>query len=211
MTPLLTEIANAKKEGIMRKLGALVTVGALMLVSLIAGAGPVSAGTSIDPNTLIPVPPAGATCSDDGSWIICHTGFTITLANEPIFDLPCGTLYETSTDVRSGIRWYEESDRKLVKRFVTQDANGTWSLSPTGEGPTARISTHLNWSNYYTVPGDDTSGTQPTRGSSKIQLPGGGTVIIAGLDPPEGDHRGIFEDPGSDPSIANRLCAALTS
>ena len=70
---------------------------------------------------------------------------SIDLVNEPIadFDLPCGTLYETIYDLREGIRWYP--GRKVVKRFVSQNAEGTWSLSPSDAEPTVKISFHANW------------------------------------------------------------------
>jgi hypothetical protein len=49
-------------------------------------------------------PSTYAECQADGTWIICHTGLVFTPVNEPILDFqpPCGTLYETSTDIRRG-------------------------------------------------------------------------------------------------------------
>ena len=61
-------------------------------------------------------------------------------------------MYWTGTDVRSGIRWYNADDRKLVKRFVTQDVDSVVSLSPSGAGPTATLAQHTNWWTYYAVP-----------------------------------------------------------
>jgi hypothetical protein len=60
--------------------------------------------------------------------------------NEPItdFDLPCGTIYETSHYRGDGTRWYV--DRLVVRRHVAASLEGTWSLSPTGAGPTVNIS-----------------------------------------------------------------------
>jgi hypothetical protein len=65
---------------------------------------PAAAGQLIDPSTLQPPPPPGAECRVDGEWIICHTELVLTPVNEPILDFepPCGTLYETATDVRVG-------------------------------------------------------------------------------------------------------------
>ena len=62
---------------------------------------PAAAGLIVDPSTLQP-PPANAECPLDGAWIICHTSLVLTPVNEPILDfqLPCGTLYETATDLR---------------------------------------------------------------------------------------------------------------
>jgi hypothetical protein len=53
-------------------------------------------------------------------------------------------MYWTGTDARSGIRWYNADDRKLVKRFVTRDTVSVVSLSPTGAGPTAMLTQHAN-------------------------------------------------------------------
>lgn len=185
-------------------------VGVLALAGLLWMAGPAAAGPLVDPSTLQPPPPPGAECRADGQWIICHTSLVLTPVNEPVAELPCGTVYETSTDVRRGIRWYN-SDGKLVKRFVTQDLEGTWSLSPTGAGPTAKLSAHDNWRNVYAVPGDESSGPTTFHGNGiTVQAPGFGVIVhIAGLDLPDGTHRGvarIFEDP----EVAAELCAALT-
>src|SRR5688572_27672041 len=107
--------------------------------------GPAAAGPVVDPSTLQPEPPPGAVCRANGPWTICQTTFLVDVVNEPVvfLDLPCGTVYETIADVREGIRWY--LDGKLVKRFVSQNAEGSWSLSPTGAGPVVKISLHANW------------------------------------------------------------------
>jgi hypothetical protein len=169
-----------------------------------------AAGALVDPSSLTPPPPPGAVCRADGAGTICHTEVSFPSVNDPVFDLPCGTVYETGSDVRHGIRWYN-SDNKLVKRFVTQDAEATWSLSPTGAGPTVTATTHANWRNDYAVPGDVSTGPQVTHGDGlTVQAPGFGVIAhIAGLDPPDGPHRGIFHDI-DDPAVAAKLCAALT-
>ena len=123
----------------MKPFRAITRVGILALAGLIWMAFPAAAGPVVDPSTLQP-PPPGAECRADGQSIICHTSLVLTPVNEPVAELPCGTVYETSNDVRRGIRWYN-SDGKLVKRFVTQDLEGTWSLSPTGASPTAKLTT----------------------------------------------------------------------
>jgi hypothetical protein len=126
-----------------------------------------------------------------------------------VFELPCGTVYETSSDHREGIRFYVGG--LLVKRFVRQDVEGTWSLSPTGTEPTVRLFAHLTWWNVFPVAGDESSEINTFHGNSvRVQLPGsGGTLHIAGLDPPDGTHHGVvrFVD---DPGAAAAICAALT-
>ena len=173
---------------------------------------PAAAGPIVDPSTLQPAPPPGAVCRADGRWTICQTTFDASTVNEPILDLdlPCGTIYETVDDVRDGIRWY--SDGKLVKRFVSQNAEGTWSLSPTGAGPTVKLSLQANWRDEYAVPGDESTASTTYHGSEfKLQAPGAGVIAhIAGLDLPDGTHRGVFKFI-DDPQVAVRLCDALTS
>jgi hypothetical protein len=186
----------------------------LALAGLLWMAGPAAAGPLVDPSTLQPPPPPGAECRLDGAWIICHTSLVFTPVNEPILDfqLPCGTVYETASDVRRGIRWYDSSTGKLMKRFVSQDFEGTWSLSSTGAGPTVTVTAHANWRNVYAVPGDESSGPTIFHGNGfTIRAPGFGVIVhIAGLDLPDGTHRGVARVI-EDPEVAAELCAALTA
>ena len=193
---------------IVRRAAALGAGIALML----AAAAPASAGPTVDPSTLTPPPPPGAECRLDGRWIICQTSLVIELVNEPIVELPCGQIYETSTDVRSGIRFYN-TEGLLVKRFATQDVEGTWSLSPTGEGPTVDVRAHANWWIILAVPGDESTGELTQHGNEfTASSPGFGVIAhIAGLDLPEGDHSGVFRVVEEDPEVAAELCAALTA
>ncbi len=169
------------------------------------------AAGGVDPNTLIPLPPPGADCRADGQWIICHTSLVFAPVNEPSDELACGLVYQTGTDERRGIRWYN-SEGLLAKRFVTQDQEFTWSLSPTGVGPLVTLSAHANWRNDYAVPGDESTGPQVAHGDGlTIRQAGAGVIVhIAGLDEVDGTHHGVarFFD---DPAVAAALCAALTS
>jgi hypothetical protein len=154
---------------------------------------------------------ATAECRADGRWILCRTLLELPDVNAPIFDLPCGTVYETASDVRHGIRWYNASDSMLVKRHVTDDADGTWSLSPDGAGPTVTITAHGNWyDSQYAIPGDLESGVGATHGEFTVSAPGFGVIAhIAGRDATDDVHRGVFR-PIEDPAVAADLCAALT-
>jgi hypothetical protein len=173
---------------------------------------PAFAAGAVDPNSLTPIPPAGAVCSADGQWIICHTSLSLAPVNELSGDvLPCGPVYQTGTDERRGIRWYN-SDGLLAKRFVSQDVELTWSLSPTGAGPLVTLSAHANWRNVYAVPGSDAdTEPQPTHGNElTISQAGVGVIAhIAGLDGKGDTHRGVFRL-FDDPAVAASLCAALT-
>jgi hypothetical protein len=169
------------------------------------------AGSTVDPNTLIPPPPPGAECSATGAFVICHTDFVESALNEPIFDLPCGTIYETINDVRRGIRWYDSSDLMIVKRLVFQDAEGTWSLSPTGDGPTVMLTAHSNWRNLeFPDPLDESTWPTTFHGNGfTLQAPGFGVIAhIAGLDLPDGTHHGVARVI-EDPTVAAELCSAL--
>jgi hypothetical protein len=195
------------------RLLALVAAAILALAGLVATAAPAAAGPLINPDTLQPPPPPGAECRLDGQWIICQTGLQFTPVNEPILDipLPCGTLYWTGSDVRSGIRWYNADDRKLVQRFATRDVDSVVSLSPTGAGPTATLTQHFNWWTYYAVPGDESSASSVEHGSDlTISAPRYGVIVhLAGLIVWDETYHGTFRFP-DDPEVAAELCAALT-
>jgi hypothetical protein len=217
MRKLVTSGKTASPEGVVgprARLRALVGAGILALAGLVGMAVPAAAGPLVDPDTLQPPPPPGAECRLDGQWIICQTSLSFTPVNEPILDiaLPCGTMYWTGTDARSGIRWYNAADRKLVKRFVSFETDSVVSLSPTGAGPTATLDQHYNWWIYYAVPGDESSGSLQERGTSlTISAPGYGVIVhIAGQFVPDDEtFHGTVRFP-DDPEVAAELCAALT-
>lgn len=168
---------------------------------------------AVDPNALMPAPPPGAACRADGEWIICETSFFYTPVNDPSGDvLPCGPVYQTGTDERHGIRWYN-GDGLLARRFVRQDVAFTWSLSPNGDGPLVDFSVHASWRNVYAVPGTGPDvEPQPTHGNElTISQPGRGVIVhIAGLEGVDDTHRGVFRL-FDDPAVATALCEALGS
>jgi hypothetical protein len=191
----------------MRKLARIALILGLAGLAVPAGA---TAGSVIpDPSVLQPPPPPGAICRDDGTYTICQTTLNFTSLNDPIFDLPCGTLYETSTDDRQGIRWYV--DGLLVKRRVVAHLRGTWSLSPTGDRPTLSIAGDWNWWIRLTVPGDESSGELTSHGSD-FRLTGGGLDIRdAGITYPDGTHHGVSASGFFDgtPQAVAAVCSAL--
>lgn len=182
--------------------------GVLMLLAAPAGAGPI-----VDPSTLEPEPP-NAVCREDGRQVICDTFLVEEVVNEPIadFDLPCGTIYETSHFRGDGTRWYV--DGKIVRRHVAASLDGTWSLSPTGAGPTVKISGHWSFWTVWTTPGDDSTAvdTRSSGSDFKLSAPGFGVInLSAGLTYPDGTHHGITPEFPFTPEIEAALCAALTS
>lgn len=192
-----------------------VTLGTLassVMLVLAGGAvgsmtAPATAGATVDPNTLQPVPP-NAVCRADGRQVICDTFVDEDFVDDPVLDLPCGTVYEASHFHGAGIRWYV--DNKVVKRQVVADLQGTWSLSPAGSGPTATISGNWSFWTFWAVPGDNSTTSETDHGSDfKVSAPGFGVVFHdAGLTSPDGTHHGIT--PSFTPEAEVALCAALT-
>ncbi len=187
----------------------------MLIASALAVTAPAASAAppSVDPSTLQPPPPPDARCIPTGRYVICHTVIDFSVEAEPVTDLglPCGTVYFTATDVRHGLRFYENG--LLVRRHVTAPGgvSGFISLSPTGEGPRLELVGHLNWWSTFSVPGDvDTESTTSHGLDIRLTSPDGGIVaIIAGRTDPEGAHTGVarFVD---DPAIAEAICAALT-
>jgi len=182
---------------------AVAAAGALMLPTGVGAGSPIP-----DPSILEPPPPPGALCRADGPHVICDTFLDSVLVSEPIFDLPCGTVYETSTDNRDGTRWY--LDKLLVKRRVVAHLSGTWSLSATGDGPTVAVEANWNWWIRLAVPGDESTGELTAHGSDlRVSAPGlGGLIHDAGITYPDGTHKGVarFFD---TPEAVAALCATL--
>ena len=184
---------------------AAVTAGSLLLAS---ASGALAA--EVDPSTLTPPPPPGARCFTTGpNRVTCDTVLNSTFENVPDFELPCGQVYVSGTDFREGFRFYE--DGLMVRRHVTIAVNATWSLSPTGDGPSVRLIARGGWWNVWPVPGgSDADALQVSSGVDiKVIGPGlGADFQIAGRFDEEGNHTGIFTA-FSDESIA-ALCEALT-
>jgi hypothetical protein len=187
---------------------ALVLAAAMAAVSWTSTA---SAGALVDPTTLQPVPP-NAVCRADGPQVICDTFVDETLVNEPVFDLTCGTVYETSSYHGAGTRYYVGG--LLVKRHVAASLDGAWSLSPTGAGTKLNLSAHFSDESYWPVPGsggDDTAVTTQHGASFKVSAPGAGVIIQdSGTWFPDGEHRGILKGLPS-PETDAALCAAFAS
>jgi hypothetical protein len=190
----------------MHPIRTLATISVFALAAIIAGSAPAVAGPIVDPVALTPAPPPGSVCRADGDWTICQTVFLADAINEPAFQLPCGTVYQTSHDPRTGLRWY--FDDLLVKRQVFSRYEGTWSLSSTGGGPTVSFIGRRTWTDVYTVPGDEGSAIETYRGLDLRAFLPGGVIQIAGIQLSENEAHGVFRFP-EDPEVADALCAAL--
>lgn len=154
----------------------------------------------------------GATCRANGASVICHTTFNASLQNEPAFPLPCGLVYETADDVRRGIRWYV--DGRLTTRFVFQNASGSWSLSPTGAGPSVSWVAHANWQNVN-IDADAPEETWPTTlhgVAFRLTGPDGQVIFqFSGIEWPDGSHSGLGDwVQRESPEIQSAICDALT-
>jgi len=187
----------------------------ILMAAVLAVTAPAASAAppSVDPSTLQPPPPPDARCVTTGRYVICHTVIDFSVEAEPVTDLglPCGTVYFTVTDVRHGLRFYE--DGLLVRRHVTAPGgvSGFISLSPTGEGPRLELVGHLNWWSTFSVPGDEETESTTSHGLDiRLKSPDGGIVaIIAGRTDPEGAHTGVARFV-EDPAVAEAICAPLT-
>ena len=180
-----------------------VTIAALTSFGGVTGT---SAHTLVDPTTLTPPLLPFRVCYEDGLWVRCDTSGTDTIEDEPVFDLPCGTVYETATAVAHATRWYENG--LLVERDATQSVRGTWSLSPTGGAPAVDIAANQSWHETFLVPGDPSSVSAVEHGNF-LRISGmGADFRDVGIYGPEGTHHGLasFTD-----GAAARLCALLAS
>ena len=179
---------------------------AIATLTSLGGATITSAHTLVDPTTLTPPLLPFRVCYEDGPWVKCDTSGTDTIENEPIFDLGCGTIYETSTAISHATRWYV--DGLLVERNATQSVRGTWSLSPTRAGPTVDIAANSGWHETFLVPGDLSSDSEVAhRNFVRISGMGADMRDVGHYLFPEGTHHGLFTF--TDEAIA-RLCGLLT-
>lgn len=177
--------------------------------SLLIGGASATFAAEVDPSSLTPPPPPGARCFTTGPGrVTCDTVLDFTFENEPDFELPCGQLYISGTDFRDGFRFYE--DGLIVRRHVTASLNATWSLSPTGDGPSVRLIAHLSWWSVWPVPGgvDGQDVLTSTGVDIKVIGPGlGADFQGTGRFDPDGSHSGL-STAFSDESIV-ALCEAL--
>ncbi len=193
--------------GLEMKRRRLLIVGVILAIASLAGAGVSSAHTLIDPTTLTPPLKQFRICFQDGPWVKCDTSNpNFSYANQATdFNLPCGTIYESGTVTTHATRWY--NNLLLVERNAQEHIDGTWSLSPTGAGPTVAFAVDDNWHETFLVPGDLSSDSIVEHGSF-VRVPAlGAEFHVSGINMPDGTSHGhmSFTD-----EAKVRLCALLT-
>jgi hypothetical protein len=185
-----------------RRLAVLAVGVALMMLGGTTGA---AARTLVDPTTLTPPLRADRICYQLGPYVQCDTSGVSVTENSPVDQLPCGQLYETGKHVSNSTRWYQ--DGLLFRRSVQEQEAGTWSLSPTGDGPFVAWTKDSSWTDDFIVPGDITSFVRTAHGlflhvpALGIELHESGTSVNDG----ELEH-GLFT---TDDAGVNQLCALL--
>jgi len=183
-------------------------VAAILAIASLMGASVTSAHTLVDPTTLTPPLKPFRICFQDGPWVKCDTSTpTTSFANQANtdFDLPCGTIYESGTATTNATRWYQ--NLLLVERNAQEHIAGTWSLSPTGSGPTVAFATDISWHETFLVPGDLSSDSEVVHGSF-LRVPAlGAEFHDSGIGLPDGTTHGhtSFTD-----AAKAQLCALLT-
>jgi len=174
----------------------MVCVLAMVVAAMWAGTASAAPKNEVDPGTLTPPLPPDAQCKQTGNYVICHLSFDETWANEPDSLLSCGRAYSTGTEHEEFTLWYQ--DGLLVRVFGKATEAGTWSLSPTGEGPTVMFASHRTFVDRFADPGDFDSATETEHGMDfRLWQPGYGVMMhLAGIFvfTPEGfTHHGVGE------------------
>jgi hypothetical protein len=185
----------------------LLLITAIVAIASLGGASVTTAHTLVDPTTLTPPLKPFRVCYEDGPWVKCDTsGPTETYANQevPDFGLPCGSIYESATVTSHATRWYV--NLLLVERDAEQHVTGTWSLSPTGSGPTVAFAADNSWRETFLVPGDLSSDSEVFHGAFRVPALGAG-FHDAGIYLPDGAQHGhtSFTD-----EAKAKLCELLT-
>jgi hypothetical protein len=181
-------------------------VAIVLAISSLSAASGVSARTLVDPTTLTPPLLPFRICYELGPNVQCDTSGDVTYENRETDELPCGLIYQSAHEVSNSTRFYQ--DGLLVRRAVQEQITGTWSLSPSGAGPTVAWAVNDSWDDQFTVPGDIDSFVRVVRGSS-LRVPAlGSEMHLSGVfvDDGSGTYHGIFTN---DDAAALELCDLL--
>src|SRR6476659_6735080 len=138
-----------------------VAVAVVVVIAALTNVAGVSARTPVDPTSLTtPLKP----------FRVCwQLGPTV----------PCGQIYQTVEYHSNSTRWYQ--DGLIVRRAVQERDRGSWSLSPTGAGPTVQFSIDSSWDEHFAIPGDINSAIRDVRGLTLFSPQLGPLLKEAGL------------------------------
>ena len=188
-------------------------LGFIAAMSLTLALAPAAtAGTTVDPTTLNPVPPDVYRCQADGPNTTCRASFEQAFEGDdgPI----CGDqhFFESTTSKSDTVRDYD-ANGNLVRRTGHESISGYFSLSPVGDPPRIDVIVHQNWVDVFTVPGDLSSELETVRGLiahvGGSSAPGfGADLHVSGRALPDGTFHGLNHDfftPGDNEAF----CAAL--
>jgi hypothetical protein len=182
----------------------------VLAAAALAGASGASAHDLVDPTTLTPPLKPFRVCYEDGPWVKCDTSGSGSYENRENsdFGLPCGPIfYESATDTVHATRWY--ANLLLVERDAQEHIVGSWSLSPTGAGPTVAFAVDDSWHETFLVPGDLSSDSEVSHGSF-LRVPAlGAGFHESGIGMADGTERGHLNS-FTDEAKAE-LCALLVS
>ena len=157
-----------------RGVAGLVVAAALLLS--VPAAGLAASRHSVDPATVSPTlnPDfAPYTCWDTGGGPICKGVDRPSYTNEVMDWFTCDgqTIYVTGEGKASITRWHLP-DGRATKTIITIAYPGdVFSLSPTGDGPTVTIRSHMTEHYEYLEPG--------VRGSRVMRLTGAAFVVTS--------------------------------
>jgi len=203
----VTMSQNDRFQTMGKRVAVLLGAAALSLALVAPVAAATSGHVRIDPTTLTPPLKPYRVCYQDGPWVKCDTsGPTETYANQEVdLGLPCGFIYESATITSHATRWYV--NLLLVKRDAQEHITGTWSLSPTGSGPTVAFAGDDSHREVFLVPGDLSSSSDVAHGGF-FRVPAlGAGFHDSGIYFADGTHQGhtSFTD-----EAKARLCELLT-
>jgi hypothetical protein len=201
-------------------LRALVIV-ALSALALFVPPATASAGQSIDPSTLNPVPPAGYSCQVDGANIICRRSVSPAPYGPSDNQLFCGTganafdTYDSGVESQRSVRYYDQNGN-VVRRVIVFDVDGQWSNALTGVS--VPYEQHQITTDVLAVPGDFSSATETTTGVNRFVLPHEGELLLDNgrvTTAPDGSvefasaQHDILSFVMGDTSAFQKLCSAL--
>ena len=183
-----------------------IAVAIVVVIAALTNVAVASARTPVDPTSLTPPLKPFRVCWQLGPNVQCDTSGDTSVVNEPTDILPCGQIYQSVEYHSNSTRWYQ--DGLIVRRAVQERDRGSWSLSPTGAGPTVQFSIDSSWDEHFAIPGDIDSAIRDVRGLTLFSPQLGPLLKEAGLYLGADDiSHGIST--GENPDGIAKLCDLL--